>query len=89
VRNYATILNLKIKTKTKMKTLDLMDVTILNLNKASVSVSYKGDTILITRRLFNKLLREGELEGDVVIKKFINNAGNEVSTKWFAALSIF
>lgn len=72
-----------------MKTLNFNDITILNLNRASVSVSYKGDTILITRRLFNKLLREQKLEGDIVVNKFINNAGNEVSTKWFAALSIF
>lgn len=72
-----------------MKTLNLDDITILNLNRASVSVIYKGDTILITRRLFNKLLRERKLEGDVVVNKFINKNGNEVSNKWFAALSIF
>ena len=72
-----------------MKTLNFNDVTILNLNRASVSVTYKGDTILITRRLFNKLLREQKLEGDIVVNKFINKMGNEVSTKWFAALSIF
>lgn len=72
-----------------MKTLNFNDITILNLNRASVSVSYKGDTILITRRLFNKLLREQKLEGDIVVNKFINNTGNEVSTKWFAVLSIF
>lgn len=72
-----------------MKTINLSEITLERVNKNSVTVSYKGDFIFITKRIFNKLLGEKSLEGDFVIKDYVNRNGSVSTMKWFGQISIF
>ena len=69
--------------------LNLENTKLMNINKASVVISYKGDTFFMVKKKYNELLRSGEIEGEIITKKFVNKFGAEISQKWFAQLSIF
>lgn len=72
-----------------MKTINLSDVTLERVNKNSVTVLFKGETIFITKRIFNNLLSLKSLEGDFVIKDYVNRNGSVSQMKWFGQISIF
>ena len=63
------------------------DVTLLNINRASVLLSYNNDTFLMSTKFYNRLLKE-DLEGDFVNKNYVKG-GMPYTAKWFAVLSIF
>lgn len=72
-----------------MKTINLSDITLERVNKNSVTISFKGETIFITKRIFNNLLSLKSLEGDFVIKDYVNRNGSVSQMKWFGQISIF
>ena len=67
--------------------LSINDVTILSINKGSVTVSHKTEgVVLITKRLFNKLLHGNVLEGFFIER--IHPKTQSLLT-WFGMVSIF
>lgn len=69
--------------------LNLENTKLMNINRASVTISYKGDIFFMVKRKYNELLHTGEIEGEIITKKFVNKFGAEIPQKWFAQLSIF
>lgn len=69
--------------------LNLANTELMNINKASVTISYKGDIFFMVKRKYNELLHSGEIEGEIITKEFVNRFGEKTSQKWFAQLSIF
>lgn len=67
--------------------LSISDVTLLNINRVSVSLSYNGDTFFMSTKFYNKLLKK-DLEGDFVERDYKKD-GMPYTAKWFAVLSIF
>lgn len=63
------------------------DVTLLNINRASVLLSHNNNTFLMSTKFYNRLLKE-DLEGDFVNKNYVKG-GLPYTSKWFAVLSIF
>lgn len=59
------------------------DLIILNLNKASVTVNYRGTICLVSRKNFNKILRE-KVKGCVVTSNY-----NDRPISWLCVLSQF
>ena len=68
-----------------MITLSVSDLVIIRMNKASITLNINNEPVYITRRVFNKLILQGNLRGEIE-----SHCGrNGQSYQWFAALSIF
>ena len=67
--------------------LRISDVTLLNINRASVLLSHNNNTFLMSTKFYNKLLKR-DLEGDFVEKSY-EKGGLPYTAKWFAVLTIF
>lgn len=63
------------------------DVTLLNINRASVLLSYNNNTFFMSTKFYNRLLK-GDLEGDFVERDYIKG-GMPYTAKWFAVLTLF
>ena len=67
--------------------LRLCDVTLLNINRASVLLSYNNNTFFMSTKFYNRLLK-GDLEGDFVERNYIKG-DMPYTAKWFAVLTLF
>lgn len=68
-----------------MKTITFDQVRIININNASVTVDIDSKTVLFTRKIFNRLIRERVLEGIFVERPTLNNS----TITWFGVINIF
>lgn len=65
--------------------IQVKDIKIIRMNRASMTIEFNGYPYLITRRLFNSIIQES----DRIIVFVIEKEYRGIKSKWLALPSIF